>query len=80
MLLQMADSLNWAYDHCPFALSWLAILGLILYLACFAPGMGPMPWTVNSEIYPQWARSFGNSSSAATNWIFNLLVSITFFI
>ena len=72
------SNLHWAYDHCPFALSWLAVLGLILYLAWFAPGMGPMPWTVNSEIYPQWARSFGNASSAATNWIFNLLVSITF--
>ena len=74
-----ADSnLHWAYDHCPFALSWLAVLGLVLYLAWFAPGMGPMPWTVNSEIYPQWARSFGNASSAATNWISNLVVSITF--
>ena len=70
--------LHWGYDHCPFALSWLAVLGLILYLAWFAPGMGPMPWTVNSEIYPQWARSFGNSSSATTNWVCNLLVSISF--
>ena len=72
------SNLNWVYDHCPFSLSWLAVLGLILYLAWFAPGMGPMPWTVNSEIYPQWARSFGNSSSAATNWIANLVVSISF--
>jgi SP family myo-inositol transporter-like MFS transporter 13 len=72
------SDLHWAYDHCPFALSWLAVLALVLYLAWFAPGMGPMPWTVNSEIYPQWARSFGNASSATTNWVSNLLVSITF--
>jgi SP family myo-inositol transporter-like MFS transporter 13 len=72
------SNLHWGYNHCPFALSWLAVLGLVLYLAWFAPGMGPMPWTVNSEIYPQWARSFGNSCSATTNWTFNLLVSITF--
>lgn len=41
-------------------------------------GMGPMPWTVNSEIYPLWARSTGNACSSGINWIFNVLVSLTF--
>ena len=40
--------------------------------------MGPMPWTINSEIYPMWARSFGNSMSTSVCWAFNLLVSMTF--
>ncbi|MEQ2206412.1 hypothetical protein XENOCAPTIV_029009 [Xenoophorus captivus] len=40
--------------------------------------MGTMPWTVNSEIYPMWARSTGNACSAGVNWIFNVLVSLTF--
>ncbi|CAB1322772.1 unnamed protein product [Coregonus sp. 'balchen'] len=40
--------------------------------------MGPMPWTVNSEIYPLWARSTGNACSAGVNWICNVLVSLTF--
>ncbi|XP_005112683.2 proton myo-inositol cotransporter [Aplysia californica] len=68
----------WAYDYCPTPFSWLAVMGLVLYLMFFAPGMGPMPWTINSEIYPLWARSTGNSLSAATNWVANLLVSMTF--
>ncbi|XP_034443072.1 proton myo-inositol cotransporter-like isoform X3 [Hippoglossus hippoglossus] len=72
------DSSVWAYNYCPTSYSWIVLLGLILYLAFFAPGMGPMPWTVNSEIYPLWARSTGNACSAGVNWIFNVLVSLTF--
>lgn len=76
---QTEDSgLIWAYNFCPSSYSWTVLMGLILYLAFFAPGMGPMPWTVNSEIYPLWARSTGNACSAGVNWTFNVLVSLTF--
>ncbi|KAM4747176.1 proton myo-inositol cotransporter [Rhinophrynus dorsalis] len=68
----------WAYNYCPTSYSWTALTGLILYLVFFAPGMGPMPWTVNSEIYPLWARSTGNACSSGVNWIFNVLISLTF--
>ncbi|XP_043922139.1 proton myo-inositol cotransporter [Protopterus annectens] len=70
--------LLWAYNYCPTPYSWTALLGLILYLICFAPGLGPMPWTVNSEIYPLWARSTGNACSSGVNWLFNVMVSLTF--
>ncbi|XP_041794925.1 proton myo-inositol cotransporter-like isoform X3 [Chelmon rostratus] len=75
---EATDSPIWAYNYCPTSYSWIVLMGLILYLAFFAPGMGPMPWTVNSEIYPLWARSTGNACSAGVNWIFNVLVSLTF--
>ncbi|XP_061679791.1 proton myo-inositol cotransporter-like isoform X2 [Syngnathoides biaculeatus] len=68
----------WAYNFCPTSYSWIVLVGLLLYLAFFAPGMGPMPWTINSEIYPLWARSTGNACSAGVNWIFNVLLSLTF--
>ncbi|XP_032076467.1 proton myo-inositol cotransporter [Thamnophis elegans] len=73
-----SEDLLWAYNFCPTPYSWTVLLGLILYLVFFAPGMGPMPWTVNSEIYPLWARSTGNACSSGVNWIFNVLVSLTF--
>ncbi|XP_061576880.1 proton myo-inositol cotransporter-like [Cololabis saira] len=75
---EAAGSPIWAYNFCPTSYSWVVLVGLILYLAFFAPGMGPMPWTVNSEIYPLWARSTGNACSAGVNWTFNVLVSLTF--
>ncbi|CAI5635697.1 unnamed protein product [Oreochromis niloticus] len=74
----MRDQTYWAYNYCPTSFSWLVLLGLVLYLAAFAPGMGPMPWTINSEIYPLWARSTGNACAAGVNWTFNILVSLTF--
>ncbi|OCT87307.1 proton myo-inositol cotransporter [Xenopus laevis] len=73
-----AEGSMWAYNYCPTSYSWTALVGLILYLVFFAPGMGPMPWTVNSEIYPLWARSTGNACSSGVNWIFNVLISLTF--
>jgi hypothetical protein len=37
-----------------------------------------MPWTVNAEIYPMWARSTGNAMATATNWTFSLIIALTF--
>lgn len=40
--------------------------------------LGPMPWCVNSEIYPTHVRGAGVSLSTATNWTVNLVMSLTF--
>ncbi|OWM87926.1 hypothetical protein CDL15_Pgr000343 [Punica granatum] len=56
----------------------LAIVGLALYIAFFAPGMGPVPWTVNSEIYPEAYRGICGGMSATVNWVSNLIVAQTF--
>lgn len=67
------------FDACPDSkYSWLSLVALFLYIMFFAPGMGPLPWTINSEIYPNWARSTAIAIATATNWIFNLFVSLTF--
>ncbi|VDL96803.1 unnamed protein product [Schistocephalus solidus] len=65
-------------DYCPSAYGWLAVLGLILYLAFFAPGMGPLPWTINAELYPAWARNTGVAMATSANWLANFFVSLTF--
>lgn len=70
---------KWHYNDCPlFHYAWLTILSLFVYIMFFAPGMGPLPWTVNSEIYPNWARSTCIAIATSVNWIFNLVVSLTF--
>ena len=78
-VMMSAFSREWNFISCPdnhFAA--MAIFSLFLYIAFFAPGMGPLPWTVNSEIYPTWARSTAISIATLVNWCANLLVSMTF--
>ncbi|KAM1142883.1 hypothetical protein EV1_031527 [Malus domestica] len=57
---------------------YIAVIGLALYIAFFAPGMGPVPWTVNSEIYPEAYRGICGGMSATVNWVSNLIVAQTF--
>ncbi|CAL0300439.1 unnamed protein product [Lupinus luteus] len=57
---------------------WVAVLGLALYIAFFSPGMGPVPWTVNSEIYPEEYRGVCGGMSATVCWVSNLIVSLSF--
>ena len=40
---------------CPSPYTAPIIAGLLIYLAAFAPGVGPVPWAVNAELYPQQA-------------------------
>src|SRR5690606_34475643 len=39
---------------------------------------GPIPWAVNSEIYPQHVRGLANGVATTVNWSSNLIVSLTF--
>lgn len=70
---------KWFPYSCPNSrFSPLAIVALFMYIAFFAPGMGPLPWTINSEIYPTWARSTAISIATMVCWMSNLVVSMTF--
>jgi len=70
--------LTWFPLQCPSDYGGLVIFALCLYLLCFASGLGPTPWTVNSEIYPLWCRSAGISIATFTNWLANIVISLTY--
>ncbi|XP_031261412.1 inositol transporter 1-like isoform X2 [Pistacia vera] len=57
---------------------WIAVLALALYIAFYSPGMGPVPWTVNSEVYPEQYRGTCGGMSATVNWVSNLIVAQSF--
>ncbi|HVB39308.1 MAG TPA: sugar porter family MFS transporter [Terriglobales bacterium] len=58
--------------------SYVAMGGLVIYVACFAFGLGPIFWLLISEIYPLKIRGAAMSAVTVTNWVFNLLVAVTF--
>ncbi|KZV33658.1 Inositol transporter 4 [Dorcoceras hygrometricum] len=55
---------------------FVVLLGL--YIIVYSPGMGTVPWIVNSEIYPLKYRGIGGGIAAVSNWSSNLIVSETF--
>nr|VDD39756.1 unnamed protein product [Brassica oleracea] len=54
-------------DGCPSKFGFLAIVFLGLYIVVYAPGMGTVPWIVNSEIYPLRYRGLGGGIAAVSN-------------
>ncbi|EEF34614.1 sugar transporter, putative [Ricinus communis] len=60
---------------CPSRFGFLAVILLALYIIVYAPGMGTVPWIVNSEIYPLRYRGLGGGIAAVSNWSSNLIVS-----
>jgi len=57
---------------------WLALASLILYIASFAVGLGPVFWLMIAEIFPLKLRGAAMSVCTVANWGFNFLVSFTF--
>lgn len=68
----------WYDKGCPSKLGFLAVVLLAFYIIVYSPGMGTVPWIVNSEIYPLRYRGFGGGVAAMANWTANLIVSMTF--
>lgn len=58
--------------------SVLSLLFMVLYIASFAVGLGPVFWVLIGEIFPSSARAAGSSASTAVNWASNFVVSLVF--
>ncbi|GAA2133141.1 sugar porter family MFS transporter [Actinomadura napierensis] len=58
--------------------SGLSLVFMVLYIAGYAVGTGPVFWTLIGEIFPPRARAAGSSASTAVNWLANFVVSLIF--
>lgn len=65
---------EWLQQNLPF----MALAALLLYIAAFAVGIGPVFWLMISEIFPLHVRSASDSAASVVNWATNFMVSFTF--
>lgn len=59
-------------------LALVAVVCVMVYVACFAISLGPVFWLMISEIYPLRIRGRAMSIATAANWGSNFLVALTF--
>lgn len=65
-------------EDVPAFLKWLSLASLLVYVAAFSIGLGPMPWLLLSEIFPGGIRGRAIALTSIMNWGINLLISLTF--
>ena len=57
---------------------WVPLTLLIIFIAVFAAGVGPLPWLVAGEVMPARFKGPGSSIVAFTNWITSFIVTKVF--
>ncbi|GBF90824.1 plastidic glucose transporter [Raphidocelis subcapitata] len=62
----------------PIAAGLLTVALMLIYVAFFAIGCGPIPWVVLSEILPPRIKGPAASLATAAGWLGNLAVTLSF--
>jgi sugar porter (SP) family MFS transporter len=60
------------------AVPWFALACLLVYIAGFAIGLGPVFWLMIAEIFPLQMRGPAMAVCTMFNWGFNFLIAYTF--
>lgn len=51
------------------SIGWLALVCVIVYIASFSIGWGPVPWLIMSEIFPARAKGLAAGIATGINWL-----------
>ncbi|EFP78041.1 hypothetical protein PGT21_018677 [Puccinia graminis f. sp. tritici] len=61
-----------------YEIAQLSSLAIVLFVASFSIGLGPIPFVILSELVPLYAVSAAGSLGLAVNWASNFLVGLVF--
>jgi len=56
----------------------MSLFSLLVYVAFFSLGWGPLPWLITAEVLPVRAKSLGGGIATACNWFFAFLTTKEF--
>lgn len=59
-------------------MSYVAILAVMLFVAMFELGPGPIPWFIVAELFSQGPRPAAMALAGCCNWTANFLVGMSF--
>jgi len=59
-------------------LGWLSLVSLLVFVAFFSLGWGPLPWLITAEVLPVRAKSLGGGIATASNWLFAFITTKEF--
>ncbi|KAL1497476.1 hypothetical protein ABEB36_008435 [Hypothenemus hampei] len=57
---------------------WLPVTSLVFYIIAFNLGIGPIAWTIMSEIFPDNVKSSGASLVTAISFVLSFIVTLAF--
>ena len=58
--------------------AWAAVIGMLVYRIAFSLSLGPLPYIVTAEVFPNEVRACGVTVSWAANWVANFGVTLSF--
>ena len=56
----------------------LSIISMVVFIASFAFSLGPVVWTIISEVFPTQVRARGMSAATAVNWAAAFVLTLLF--
>lgn len=59
-------------------MGYLSLSSLLVYVALFSLGLGPLPWVVMSEVFPSNVKGRAGSLATVLNWLSAWVVTLTF--
>ena len=62
----------------PGCTRWIAVGGVVLYIASFAFSLGPVAWVLAAEIFPLRVRGMAMGVVTLSNWLFDFMVAMSF--